>query len=431
MCQNATHYMGSNMGRVRASRSRLERAGKRPLTPLAVRRLSKPGLHADGDGLYLRVSEGGARFWVLFVHLKGNGKRREMGLGSASTHSLADARELAIRYRKIIDRGDDPIEVRKAEIRAKATERESRKTFKECAVEYIRLHESSWRNEKHRKDWPSSLESYVYPLIGDQDIATVGKADLLRVLEQPVGKAASFWLAKTETAERVKSRIRFVMDWAVSRDYCKSSPGLWDEVTTALPSASKIKKTGHFAAAPHTAVPGIIERVRASTAGAEVKAAFEFCILTAARSGDVRGAMWSEIDLNGKVWTIPAERMKAGREHRVPLSDRAAAILRALERDADSGLVFRTGKGTAYSDAVFTALLARLKTGVTMHGFRSSFKDWAREATNFPEIVSEMALAHLVGDATVQAYGRSDLFNRRRNLMDAWSVYCTGGDRIC
>jgi integrase len=366
----------------------------------------------------------------LFVHLKGNGERRKMGLGSASTYTLADARELAVKYRKIIDRGEDPIEVRKAELQAKATERDSRKTFRECAVEYIRLHESSWRNQKHRKDWPSSLASYVYPLMGDQDIATVGKADVLRVLEQPVENAGSFWLAKTETAERVKSRIRFVMDWAVSRDYCKSSPGLWDEVTTALPPASKIKKTGHFAAAPYAAVPGMIEQVRASTAGADVKAAFEYCILTAARSGDVRGAMWSEIDLNGKTWTIPAERMKAGREHRVPLSDRAVAILRTLERHANGGLVFRTGKGTAYSDAVFTALLARLKIDVTMHGFRSSFKDWARETTNFPEIVSEMALAHLVGDATVQAYGRSDLFNRRRDLMDAWSAYCTVGDQI-
>lgn len=420
--------MGSNMGHVRASRGRLERAGKKPLTPLAVTRLKTPGLHADGDGLYLRVGDGGGRSWVLFYYLQG--RRREMGLGSASTCTLVDARELAVKYRKIVENGDDPIEVRDAERQAKATERDSRKTFRECAAEYIRQHAATWRNPKHRKDWPSSLESYVYPILGDQNIATIGTAEVLRALEQRVknekGEESLFWHAKTETAERVKSRIRLVMDWAAARGYCAPDPRIWEDVMNSLPRASKIRKSGHFAAAPYAAVPGIIEQVRASTAGADVRAAFEFCIVTAARSGDVRGAHWSEIDLDARTWTIPAERMKAGREHRVPLSDSAVTILRALKRPADGGLVFRTGKGTPYSDGVFTALLARLKTGVTMHGFRSSFKDWAREATSFPEIVSEMALAHLVGDATVQAYGRSDLFNRRRDLMDAWAKHCAG-----
>jgi len=420
MCQNAGHYVGQTVGQIREGRfdSRL--------TPLAVRRLSKPGLHADGNGLYLRISEGGGRAWLLFVHVQG--KRREMGLGSVKLYNLAEARERARKYRQLADAGKDPIAERDKEAAANAAELASRRTFKECAVEFIRLHEAQWRNAKFKKDWPASLESYVYPKMGDTDIRHVRKADVLDAL-------GPIWHTKTETATRVKSRIRMVLEWAAARGYCSPEPRLWVDVAASLPKASKIKKVQHYPAAAYADVPGIVAKVYASTATATIKAAFSFMILTAARSGEVRNATWDEIDKERRTWTIPGEKMKRGREHRVPLSDAAMAIVNSRPRTKgdERGLVFPKAGGKAFSDMAFTALLRRLKIPsttpgktATMHGFRSSFRDWASEETNTAHDIVEAALAHVRGDATVQAYARSDLFEKRRDLMDKWAAFVVG-----
>jgi integrase len=412
--------MGQAMGQIRRGQfdSRL--------TPLAVRRLSKPGLHADGNGLYLRISEGGGRAWLLFVHVQG--KRREMGLGSVKLYNLAEARERARKYRQMADAGKDPIAERDKEEAANAAELVSRRTFKECAVEYVRLHEAQWRNAKFKKDWPASLESYVYPTMGDTDIRHILKADVLEALE-PI------WHTKTETATRVKSRIRMVLEWAAARGYCTPEPRLWVDVVASLPKASKIKKVQHYPAAAYTDVPDIVAKVDASAATDTIKAAFSFMILTAARSGEVRNATWDEIDQERRTWTIPGEKMKRGREHRVPLSDAAMAIVNSRTRteNEEHDLVFPKPSGKAFSDMAFTALLRRLKIPsttpgktATMHGFRSSFRDWASEETNTAHDIVEAALAHVRGDATVQAYARSDLFGKRRELMGKWARFVIG-----
>jgi len=408
------------MGQIRAGRF----DGR--LTPLAVKRLGKPGLHADGNGLYLRISEGGGRAWLLFVHVRG--ERREMGLGSVKLYNLAEARERARKYRQIAHAGKDPIAERDKEKAANAAELASRRTFRECAVEYIRLHEAQWRNAKFKKDWPASLESYVYPKRGDTDIRDISKEDVLKALE-PI------WHTKTETATRVKSRIRMVLEWAAARGYCTPEPRLWVDVGASLPKASKIKKVHHYPAAAYTDVPDIVEKINASSATRAIKAAFVFTILTAARSGESRNATRDEIDLVRRTWTIPGPKMKNGREHRVPLSGAAVAILKSLPRieEDERDLVFRKAKGLAFSDMAFTALLRRLKIAsttpgkiATMHGFRSSFRDWASEQTNTAPDIVEAALAHVRGDATVQAYARSDLFDKRRELMGKWARFVMG-----
>jgi len=412
--------MGQAMGQIRAGRF----DGR--LTPLAVKRLGKPGLHADGNGLYLRISEGGGRAWLLFVHVQG--KRREMGLGSVKLYNLAEARERARKYRQIADAGKDPIAERDKEEAANAAELASCRTFKECAVEYIKLHEAQWRNAKFKKDWPASLESYVYPKMGDTDIRDISKADVLKALE-PI------WHTKTETATRVKSRIRMVLEWAAARGYCTPEPRLWVDVGASLPKASKIKKVRHYPAAAYTDVPDIVEKINASSATRAIKTAFVFTILAAARSGESRNATRDEIDLVRRTWTIPGPKMKNGREHRVPLSDAAVAILKSLPRieGGERDLVFRKARGLPFSDMAFTALLRRLKIAsttpgkiATMHGFRSSFRDWASEQTNTAPDIVEAALAHVRGDATVQAYARSDLFEKRRDLMDKWAAFVMG-----
>ncbi len=412
--------MGQAMGQMRAGQF----DGR--LTPLAVKRLGKPGLHADGNGLYLRISEGGGRAWLLFVHVRG--KRREMGLGSVKLYNLAEARERARKYRQIAHAGKDPIAERDKEKAANAAELASRRTFRECAVEYIRLHEAQWRNAKFKKDWPASLESYVYPKMGDTDIRDISKEDVLKALE-PI------WHTKTETATRVKSRIRMVLEWAAARGYCTPEPRLWVDVGASLPKASKIKKVHHYPAAAYTDVPDIVEKINASSATRAIKAAFVFTILTAARSGESRNATRDEIDLVRRTWTIPGPKMKNGREHRVPLSGAAVAILKSLPRieGDERDLVFRKAKGLAFSDMAFTALLRRLKIAsttpgkiATMHGFRSSFRDWASEQTNTAPDIVEAALAHVRGDATVQAYARSDLFDKRRELMGKWARFVMG-----
>jgi len=386
------------------------------LSAVGVNAKKTPGYYADGDGLYLQVTASGAKSWVLRFML--NKRAREMGLGSTSDYSLAEARERAKKYRQLLNEGIDPIEYRRAEREKNLMVTAQRKTFEECAHEYHKLHASGWKNVKHADQWINTLTTYAFPEFGKKDVSSVSKADILRVLE-PI------WTTKAETASRVRQRIRAVLDWAAARDYRHGhDPHMWDQVAQSLPKTKDIKKSQHFAACPYTAIYEALGSIKASNAGTTVKNAFEFIILTAARSGEVRGAQWSEIDFEGKRWIIPAERMKAKKEHRIPLSPRAMEILEA-QKGKHTELIFPSDKGKPYSDMTFTMALRRLGHEFTVHGFRSTFRDWAAEQTAFPREVCEAALAHVSAkDATEAAYFRSDLFEKRRQLMEAWATYC-------
>jgi integrase len=385
------------------------------LSATAVNAKKEPGYYADGDGLYLQVTGGssGKKSWILRFML--NKRSREMGLGSTSNYSLSEARERARKYRQMLDDGIDPIEHRKAERDQNLLATTQRRTFEQCAHDYHKLHADGWKNAKHADQWINTLTTYAFPVFGKKDVSDVTKADVLRVLE-PI------WATKSETASRVRQRIRAVLDWAAARDYRRDhDPHLWDQVSRSLP---KIKdKTTHFASCPYSGIYDALQSIKSSNASDAVKLAFEFIILTAARSGEVRGAMWSEIDFETRRWTIPAERMKAGREHRIPLSARAVAILEE-RRGNGSGLIFPSDKGKPYSDMTFTMALRRLGHEYTVHGFRSTFRDWSAEQTAYPREVCEAALAHAGKDATEAAYFRSDLFAKRRLMMDAWAEFC-------
>lgn len=386
------------------------------LSAVGIKHLKEPGYYADGDGLYLQVSPTGTKSWVFRFML--NKRAREMGLGSFNVFSLAEAREKVRKYRQLLDEGIDPIAYRKAEREKKLTVTAQRRTFEECAREYHKLHANGWKNLKHAEQWINTLTAYAFPEFGKKDVSDVTKGDVLRVLE-PI------WTTKTETASRVRQRIRSVLDWAAARDYRRGhDPHMWDQITQSLPKTKDIKKATHFASCPYANIYDALQSIKSSNAGETVKHAFEFIILTAARSGEMRGAQWSEIDFEGKRWIIPPGRMKAKREHRVPLSTRAIEILKAQEGKHPT-LIFPNDKGKPYSDMTFTMMLRRLGHEFTVHGFRSTFRDWAAEQTAFPREVCEAALAHAAGKgATEAAYFRSDLFEKRRQLMDAWAAYC-------
>jgi integrase len=395
------------------------------LTAVGVNAKRERGYYADGNGLYLQVGKPhqvdgklkpGSKSWVFRYTLRG--RAREMGLGSTSTYSLSEAREQARKYRQQLDAGVDPIENRgneRAQLRLATAQR---RTFAQCAVEYHKLHADGWKNAKHADQWINTLTTYAYPVFGDRDVSAVTKADVLRVLE-PI------WATKAETASRVRQRIRAVLDWSAARDYRQGhDPHLWDQISRALPKTKDIKKVGHFAACPYTKIRATIASISAANIGDGVKAAMEFIILTACRSGEARGVTWAEIDFDDQKWVIPAGRMKAGREHRVPLSPRVIELLKG-QRGRHVELVFPNDKGKAYSDMTFTMTLRRLGHEFTVHGFRSTFRDWAAEQTAYPREVCEAALAHVSGkDATEAAYFRSDLFEKRRELMEAWALYC-------
>jgi integrase len=385
---------------------------------VAVNAKKEPGYYLDGLGLYLQVSASGSKSWVLKYSL--DKKAREMGLGSIADRTLSEARELARKYRQQLAEGIDPIEARKAQRLANLAANRRRKTFEECAKEYHRMHASGWKNPKHADQWINTLTAYAFPMFGAKDVSNISKADILKSLE-PI------WQLKAETASRVKQRIRAVLDWAAARDYrIGHDPHLWDQVERSLPKTKSIKKVTHFASCPYSAVQATLQKIRNSSATDTVKDALEFTVLAAARSGEGRGARWDEIDFEGRRWIIPAERMKAKREHRVPLSSRAMQILEQRRKLAgDSPLIFASDRGKQLSDMVFTVLLRRESFDFTMHGFRSTFRDWAAEQTNFPREVCEAALAHTNQDATEAAYFRSDLFEKRRELMEAWATFCS------
>ncbi len=381
------------------------------LAALKVKSLGA-GRHSDGGGLYLDRDEGGRSRWVFMWKVKG--KRREMGLGSAAPGgvSLAQARVEAAKAREALQNNLDPIEARDAV----PEEPKPVPTFGEVADTLVADLGPQWRNSKHRAQWAMTLKEYAAPLRA-MPVDKVDTDAVLAVLK-PI------WSTKAETASRLRGRIERVLDAARAKgDRSGENPARWrGHMKHLLPQRQKLQR-GHHAAMPFEELPAFITRLRERDAVAAM--ALEFLILTAARSGEVLGATWAEIDLEAKLWTVPAERMKAGREHRVPLSPRAVAILEKVKPLASGAYVFpgRRGKGAPLSGMALQMLLRRMKVEVTPHGFRSSFRDWAGELSHFPREIAEAALAHTVGDATERAYRRGDAVEKRREMMAAWAEF--------
>jgi integrase len=378
------------------------------LTPVQINKLDTPGRYADGNGLYLVVDESGAKRWMLrtIVH----GKRRDMGLGSLQLVPLAEARKRAAKYRLIARDGEDPILQRREE-------RRTVPTFKEAATTVHTHRATDWKNEKHRAQWLSTLETYAFPEIGGKQVSRINSADVLRVL-------SPIWTAKPETARRVRQRISTVLDWAKAAGH-RAGDNPVDAALEGLPKQTD--RVEHHDALPFADVPDFLPKLHASGAEDVTKLAFEFLILTAARTGEVIGATWSEIDTKAKTWTIPKARMKAKREHRVPLSARCIEILEAAAELGGNPYVFPgRDADVPLSNMVFLMTLRRMGYDVTAHGFRSAFRDWAAERTTFPREVCELALAHVNKDQVEAAYLRSDLFEQRRALMGQWATFaCT------
>jgi integrase len=408
------------------------------LTALKIERLkNKVGMHADGGGLYLQITRrkwkklsdseaeaGGGASWVLRYML--NGKAREMGLGPLALYGLADARANALEARRLRHQGIDPIEHRRAERARQRLEAAKAITFKECAESYIASHRAGWRNAKHKYQWKATLETYAAPMIGKLPVQAIDTALILKVLE-PI------WTAKPETASRLRQRIENILDWANVRDYRSGeNPARWrGHLDKLLPARGKIRQVKHLAALSYGELPAFLIQLRERQAAAA--RALEFAILTAARTGEVIGARWNEIDLLDKAWTVSAARMKAGKEHRVPLTPHAVAILEEMAKHRQAGddgnsYVFAGGKpGKPLSNMSMMMLLRRMGRGddLTVHGFRSTFRTWAAERSNFSREVIEAALAHTIGSKVEAAYQRSDMFEKRRRLMQQWAAFCT------
>ncbi|MBY0227617.1 MAG: tyrosine-type recombinase/integrase [Hyphomicrobium sp.] len=392
--------------------TRSVRPSSKRLTTVFVRQVKKAGRYGDGDGLYLVVDPSGAARWVL--RIQSNGRRRDIGLGGAKIVTLGEARDLAHEVRRKAKSGIDPVAARRAE-------RHGVPTFAAIAKIVHREHHSGWRNSKHSAQWLRTLEQYAFPVIGTVAVNRIETGDIMRVL-------LPIWTTKPETARRVMQRIRTTLDHATAAGH-RSGENPCRIATIGLPRQTK--SNSHFEALPYNQLPQFLNRLRSSDASNIVGLALEFLILTAARSGEVRGARWSEFDLLSKLWIVPAERMKAEREHVVPLADRAMEIVRtARAMNPKSDFLFpspRTGK--ILSDMALTMALRRLETNVTAHGFRSTFRDWCSEETNVPSEVAEMALAHSIKSKTEAAYRRGNLLEKRRDLMDAWEKYALADHR--
>jgi integrase len=390
----------------------------RRLTAISISRANRRGYLCDGGGLYLQVSASGSKSWVF--RFRDAGRLREMGLGSAETISLAEARDLATDCRKLRLSGIDPIHARR-EGRTEAILAAAKAlTFRQCAEAYIEDHRSAWKHPKHAAQWPSTLEAYVYPVFGDLPVQSVDVGLVLKALK-PI------WGKKTETASRVRGRIEAVLDWATANGYRQGdNPARWrGHLDKLLPRQSKVAQVRHHAALPYAEAGAFMARLRQQE-GVSARA-LDFLILTAARTGEVLGATWDEVNLETGVWTVPAARIKAGKEHRVPLSGPALDLLQRLHADRNGHpYVFPGAKaGKPLSDMALLMALRRLgRSDLTVHGFRSTFRMWAAEQTNIPREVAEQALAHSLPDKVEAAYQRSDLFEKRRKLMDAWAAYC-------
>ena len=383
---------------------------KRLLSTRAVAALAEPGRYAVGHGAYLQISQWQTRSWI-FRYVR-NGKARHVGMGKYDYVTLQRAREKAIEYQRMLADGIDPLDTKRG-IKLEQQRADARaKTFKQCALEYIKQHEGGWRGDASRRQWVSSFEHHVFPKIGDTPIGDVDVAAVLSVLD-PIRD-------RLVTARRVKSRIGLILDWAIARDLRSDNPA---KRPNLLPKRKP--KPTHFAAMPYTAVPAfLVELGQRQEMSAR---ALEFLILTASRPGEVLGARWSEIDPAEATWEIPGDRMKGGRPHRVPLSGRAVELLANLPREGDF-VFFGSRTGAKSHSMIMSMLLRRMGHAVTSHGFRSSFRTWAGERSNYAREVVEGALAHVIGDASEQAYARGDLLTRRRQLMETWAEYCSKPD---
>lgn len=389
------------------------------LGALAIsRRSAKPGLHHDGGGLGLRVSPSKAASWVYRYMLRG--KAREMGLGSYPEITLADARALATEARRQKALGTDPIAMRDAIRTQDRIEAARSVTFRDCSKSYIEARRAGWKNAKHGAQWSATLETYAMPVIGDLPVQAVDVSLVHKILE-PI------WNGKTETASRVRGRIESILDWATVRGFRKGdNPARWKgHVENLFPKRSKVQAVEHHSALPYSEIGTFMGRLKSQDgAGAT---ALKLTILTAARTGEIVGARWKEIDFDKAIWTVPGIRMKTGREHRVPLPKAALSILKSQRELAGrSEFVFPgSTRAKSISNMAMLQLLRRMgRHDLTVHGFRSTFRDWAAECTAYPNEVAEAALAHVVGDKVEAAYRRGDLFEKRRKLMDAWAAYC-------
>ena len=364
------------------------------LTTLKVKSLTEPGRYSDGDGLMLYVRASGAKSWILRAQV--GGRRRDIGLGSTKAVSLADARQAADEIRRKQEKAVIP-------------------TFREAAVLVHEEHKAAWKNGKHQAQWLSTLKSYAYPALGDLLVSEIEGPIIRDVL-------AKIWLAKPETARRVRQRIGTVLDWAYAKGY-RASEAPMRSLSKGLPRQPK--KDGHFAAMGFVEVPAFLQTLRARESMGRL--ALEALILTAARSGEIRMAKWSELDLNAGLWSIPADRMKMGRPHVVPLSPQAIDVFRraAKHRIAATELVFYGIKAKKpLSDMTLLKVLRDMDAGVTVHGFRSAFRDWVAEQTNYPGEVAEAALAHAIPNKVEAAYRRTDFLEKRRALMSDWGAFC-------
>ena len=388
------------------------------LKALQVKRIEEPGIYHDGGGLYLQVSPAGTKSWLFRYRL--HGRMREMGLGSFKDFSLAEARERSRLQRQLVADKIDPIEQRDARSQVAKAVAAQEISFEECARNYHKQEAVHWKNPKHAAQWINTLRDYAFDKIGKLKVHSVGKTEILAVL-------TPIWKTKPETASRVRQRMRAVLEWAAAKDLYPNYPhGIWDQIAKALGKNKKDGERAHHAACPYAEVSKLVAAVRASNSQDIVKLAFEFTILTAARSGDTRGAQWSEIKWDDRMWVIPGSRMKAKKEHRVPLTGRCLEILReAQELTKRSPLIFcHPNTKKPFSDAIFTSLLHKgLDVPYTMHGFRSSFRDWGSEKTNHPRELLEVSLAHLPGDQTEHAYWRGDMIERRMALMEDWAGF--------
>jgi integrase len=395
--------------------------GSKPLSAKRVQRLKGEGRYHDADvpGLYLQISASGARSWLLRFELLG--KERMMGLGSAAYFSLAQARERAREARRQLADGKDPLVAKRADKAAAKIAADRRLTFREAAQHYYRQHLPSWRSIAHAKQWARSLEVFADPIIGSMDIADVATPDVLRVIEP-------LWQERTVTGDRVRNRIESVIAWATVRGYRPpgANPAAWrNHLDQVLPAVKKVAKPMHHAALAYAEVPAFMATLRLQKGVAA--RALELTVLTAARAGEVLGAKWDEIDLGGKVWTVPGSRMKSGREHRVPLVPAAIELLRNVAREDDNPFVFIGHKaGAGLSGMALFRLLGRMGRGdITTHGFRSAFSDWAHETTAHSNHTIEISLAHAVGNEVEKAYRRGDMFKKRVRLMTDWAKFAT------
>jgi integrase len=387
------------------------------LNSLAVQRTKRPGRYADGGGLYLQVSKFETKSWLFRFML--NGKAREMGLGPLSLVSLAEARAKALDCRRSLLESIDPIEARKAKRQGQKLEAAKSVTFDYCAAAYIESHRAGWKSAKHAEQWKNSLVNYASPVLGRLPIQNIDTGLVMRVI-------GPIWGKKTETASRLRNRIELILGWATAQGYRSGeNPARWrGHLDKLLPKRSSVQQVKHYAAMPIDEISAFMDRLR-STVGVSARA-LEFLILTVTRTTETLGARWEEVDFQNATWTIPSVRMKAKKTHRIPLAQDALKVLELQRLTSHGQYIFRAKSGdNPLSGMALLSVLHRMEIVDTTHGFRSTFRDWAAERTNFPREVVEMALAHTIGDKVEAAYRRGDLFKKRGRLMAEWAKFCS------